>query len=341
MIGSKIAMREKNIDYISYYEDNRFPSVEFMNMIEIFPQMIGITAFYLLINLVISEIFGNIISLCFSVFSYIAMLFFSQLFIKRVKNNFQSEFILNEKIISAVFLFALIVNSICLFILCITCEEPSQREMYGKMAINSLTLYIGFTVSLEKLFANEQNSIISQILQPFTDISIVLGKYPIVFIVVQVFIILVTNHYIVLFIELFIAALFIITIIYGNKRIELYASTVVNKYHYKRILFLQLGPANASCKVMKRELSKHIIEIKNYENLSDINYDVVIVLNTLKDNRQESVKKFFNMIALNENGIILDPFICSVKKMSFWAAWLGLPISIKRENSQENYVKLI
>lgn len=334
-------MREKNIDYISYYEDNRFPSVEFMNMIEIFPQMIGITAFYLLINLVISEIFGNIISLCFPMFSYIAMLFYSKLFIKSVKNNFQSEFKLSEKVVSAVFLFALIVNSICLFMFCITCEEPSQSKLYSEMAINSLMLYIGFAVSLEKLFANEENSIISQILQPFTDISIVFGNYSRGFIIAIVCIVLVTNYHTALLLMLFTSILLMITIKCGNKRTKSYASIIINKYHSKRILFLQLGPANASCKVMKRELAEYIIEIKNYENLSDINYDVVIVLNTLKDNRQESIKEFFNMLALNENGIVLDPFICGMKKINFLVAWLGFPISTKKENSQENYVKLI
>lgn len=326
---------EKNIDYLILNENEKFPSLRFMNILDIFPCVLILNSAYLLINGIVTLIPNSVISSGIGLLTYIIMLYIAQKWIGKIKSNMQMDFKLENREISACFLLILLINGICLMAL----AYINRESLYCVMGIISLTLYVGFAVSLEKLFDDGECSIKYQLLKPFFDVGFNVHPYKF-FLISLVAIFFIVYEYIIVILVLIVSLVFIAIVEYGKRRINNFFERIVNDFSSKKILVLQLGAENAAFKIVKKKLSE-CSEIVSGDEVNGNIYDMIIVLNTLRNERYKIVEKYLNKVSLCKDGIVIDPFFCGIYNLRFWSSWLGVPVSLRKKNTIKTYVDLI
>lgn len=331
---------EKNITQLILYEREFFPSLRFMSVLDIFPCVLILSSLYLLINGILIIVEANaVISSSVILFSYVTMLFFASRRIGEIKSDRKAEFVLKSNEISAIFLLVLLLSTICL----ITLSCFMRESVYLSMAIISLTLYVGFAVSLEKLVdGDDESSIHYQLKKPFIDIGLNFKENKkTIFLAVLCTIIYIILYYAFLIIAAIAFILFIIVMVSARRRIKKFSENIIREFYSKKILILQIGPSNAITKIADEIFKKYCtVQYNSVVDLNKERYDVIIVFNTSKKHDEHITGVGLNNAILSNEGVIIDPFRRKTAKRSFWTAWFGFPVSSKRWRTMEAYMDL-
>lgn len=321
----------KNFNILKVYRNEKFPSNKFMNIMDVGSRALIIFYIYPLVSWVLSQIITQDIILNIIVLvTNIIMLLCASKAIQKNKKNSTNEFVLGKKEISAVFNLTLLFNTVCFSALGFIEDET----IYFSMASLQLILYVGFTISLEELF-DDNNKFLNLLCQPFLDLGITKKDWwkLLIVIVLTVVYLRFLPYSIAAF--LFMLALFIIMISYSKKKAKYYAEEIKRTNDISNTLIIHIGAENAVTKAIINEF----VEIKeiNVQQLNSYAYDSVMFLSTTKNN--DMIEQCINYIpktTLTDDIIIFDPFVNKKGKRSFILSWLCLrPCLIKWQSIDE------
>lgn len=310
---------------------------------------------YVILNVVISAIdagnFTDALALGFSLLNYLLLLklvsiAYLHIKTKLVEKSAQDILISPEKLsdISVFFLaFTAAYFGIIGVIEGILHDDWSSLEI----AFLTLTLYAGFTVSLDELFDTEKHSALwYRLTKPFRRTKISASA---VILVVAIVIISVLPNLseCVLYIYLALILIFlgVMKLLWEIRRRQLliWGNNLAILLNDKKTLIYQLGTDS----VVKLELEKTLtdmgVEIINVDTSDSSNsqYDTVVILNSLIKREQAlpGIKGLDSV--LNDGSIIVDPFITKRKHRCKLAAAFGLPNSTITGLSLKEYLAVI
>lgn len=216
-----------------------------------------------------------------------------------------------------------------------------------EIAFLTLTLYAGFTVSLDELFDNGKTSTLRhRLTKPFRRTK--LSASNVIFIALIVILSVLPNLYeCALFAYLVIILIFlgVMKLLWKvrKKQLHLWGNNIAVVLHDKKTLIYQLGTDSAVKHELKRILMNMGVEIVNIDahDLSSSQYDIVVILNSLIKSKQVllGIKELDSVI--NDKSIIIDPFITKRKHRCILAAGFGLPNTTITGISLGDYISII
>ena len=211
----------------------------------------------------------------------------------------------------------------------------------------TLTLYVGFTISLSDLFDNQQcPSLWHGLAMPFrrTRISFSVAVASLVFLIAvlaeNLWSFLIFIYWIIILIFLVVMVLLIKN---NARRLPIWANDLAIFLKDKKTLIYQFGTDSAMKHKLEAALEKMGIKIVNINigDLSTPTYDTVIILNSLiKSEQTLSLIKDLDSV-LNDESVIVDPFITRRKRRCKLAAALGFPYSTITGVSLKEYLTII
>ncbi len=211
----------------------------------------------------------------------------------------------------------------------------------------TITLYVGFTISLSDLFDNQQcPSLWHGLAMPFrrTRISFSVAVASLVFLIAvlaeNLWSFLIFIYWIIIMIFLVVMVLLIKN---NARRLPIWANDLAIFLKDKKTLIYQFGTDSAMKHKLEAALEKMGIKIVNINigDLSTPTYDTVIILNSLiKSEQTLSLIKDLDSI-LNDESVIVDPFITRRKRRCKLAAALGFPYSTITGVSLKEHLTII
>ena len=333
---------DKKVEIIKVYENVKSPSTKFMSILEIIPlSLITCTIYPLAYEIISLFNLHNAITNTIMLFVYILMLWCASIFINsmRKKRKGKDEFNLEKSEIAAVFNLMLLLNFICLLVIGFSKKDAT----YLTMATLSITLYVGFTISLEEVFDNDVKSkIFLQLLCPFSDLCIGMRDWWKVFIVISFAVIYMYHPVIVLVLIVVVTAVFVLAIFYGKNNARNFGEQIIKMIHGDKITIVHIGAENAVTKAFLKTIAKdcEISEIQE-KCFQQSDHHVLIIVNTI--NNKELYLPWLKNIenGLSKNCIIIDPFISKKNKRSMLSSWFFLKPSFKKWTVMQDYINSI
>lgn len=321
------------------YENEGFPSNRFMNIMDIIPAALTIFVLYPLAYELLSIIkLHNALVNIFMLFVYIIMLLLASKSIQKRKNNksHSNDFELNGEEISAVFNLILLLHTLCFSVLGVFKGDTS----YLTMASLSITLYVGFTVSIEELFSGKSN-FCRLLLKPFSTLRITKRDWWKIAIIIFLTIAYTLFIPYILILVVFSLIIFVIMISCGKKKAQSYVKEIMEANDMKDILIVHIGAENAMTKTIMRTFTKtdKTNEITE-QQLKQHTYDTIIVLNTITKRKFLTQCKHKLQINFKEKTYVFDPFINKKAKRSVFSSWFCLHPSSKKWCSIKEYIKI-
>ncbi len=333
---------DKKVEIIKVYENVTSPSTKFMSILDIIPLSLITCTIYPLVYEIISPFnLHDAITNTIMLFVYILMLWCASMFMNRMrkKRKGKDEFNLEKSEIAAVFNLMLLLNFICLLVLGFSKKDAT----YLTMATLSITLYVGFTISLGELFdKNRQNNLFIQLLTPFFDLGITKRDLWKLFITIGFAIVYMFLQYVVLCIVVISAIIFIILMVCGKRNAQSFGNEIAEAIDDEKILIVHLGAENSVTKTILKTIEKQYkVKDVTEQNFEQCKYDIIIVLNTLY--RKDLYKLWLSNIEiiLNHNGSIIDPFIDKKAKRRFLLSWFCIRPTLNRKMSAEEYMTIL
>lgn len=323
-----------NIKHLTLYKNEQFPSLKFMNMLDIFPSVFIPSSLYLLINGIVTVLpLDAATNAAVMLFTYMLMMSIASKFVKKIAIGKGDCFVLRSEEIAAVFLLVLLANAVCLAVLSFFLREI----VYLALAIVSISLYVGFAVSLEKVFEHdEKKPFLNQLKKPFYDTKLNIKGWRNILIGVLCLIGFVLLNYAVVLLALIAALAFIVIIEKSKRKMKKLGENILSESQGKAVLLLQFGPSNATINAARKQLNEFC---DNVTSLNEQDFDLVVVFNTLHKQREAILEESLRQVNLKEGGSVIDPFYAKKKRNGFIAAWIGMPISTRRWNSIGEYLQ--
>ena len=214
-------------------------------------------------------------------------------------------------------------------------------------AFLTLTLYAGFTVSLDELFDKKKcPTLWYRLTKPFRRTKISVSAIIAVVAVVVISVLPNLCKY-VLFVYLVLMLVFLggMKLLWEIRRRQLliWGNNIALLLNDKKTLIYQLGTDSVVKLELEKTLTNMGVEIVN-ANTSDCSishYDTVVILNSLI--KREQALPGINALdsVLNDESIIVDPFITKRKHRCKLAAAFGLPNSTITGLSLKEYLAIV
>lgn len=217
----------------------------------------------------------------------------------------------------------------------------------AKMEIISLTLYVGFVVSLEDLFNKKDYSkVCIAFLKPFVKLGI-----PKKYIIGGLLVIIALAFAGVLVWAWFGMMIVVFGFLGMIGFIDRHRKTCLNKFGLQiqkitkesDVLIFQLGADYIVKKHIGEFLKESEIEIteEREDFIFTHKFDTIIVLNSIhkEDKFLYELEKI--KAILKDSGTIIDPFVTNNKKRNFLASWFGIPNAYSNEFILDEYFQML
>lgn len=224
-----------------------------------------------------------------------------------------------------------------------------ENSPSAEIAITNMILYVGFAVSLEDL-VNKEGPQKRWILfvEPFRRLNI-RGKHVVLAGLALGLLAVVCFHKWTCIAICVLAFLFLLFVLwldkYRTQSLRNFGKNMLPVIEKKNVLLLQVGTDY----VMKKAITEVAGSDRIEENLradavlDTLKCDVVIVLNSMAKKHRcmylSELRKVKSV--LDENGVVIDPFITKRNKRSAARAWLGIPCAVMRWFPAEAYLRMI
>lgn len=310
---------------------------------------------YVILNVVISVIdignFTDTLALGLSLLNYLLLLklvsnAYFHVKTKLIEKSAQDILIPPEKL-SDISVFFLVFTAAYFGIIGLI--EGVQHDDWSSLEIAflNLTLYAGFTVSLDELFDKEKNPALwYRLTKPFRRTKI--SASAIIGVVAIVIISVLPNLWeCVLFVYWALIPIFLgvmkLLLEVRRRKIRIWGNNLAILLNDKKALIYQLGTDSVVKLELEKTLTNMGVEIVdvNTSDFSISHYDTVVILNSLI--KREQALPGINALdsVLNDESIIVDPFITKRKRRCKLVAAFGLPNSTITGLSLKEYLAVI
>lgn len=301
---------------------------------------------YTAVNCAITELISDsLASMFWALIAYCVLLIsvsWCALSIKKKENEkFGGKYPYSSKSISAYFTLFLLCNALYFFVAGISGDDSISLSM----AIINMTLYVGFAVSPEDLFAvNKFHQALFCFVKPFRDAGITWKDWYVI--LTLCIVIAVVAYFSIFLIACLCALLFVIVALFvmaniKSTQLSSFCKQMTALVTNKRVLIWEIGNDYAVSEALQEKLSVSGAKVTPNPSDASRKYDVIIICNHLS-NKED----YLPIIAqaseiIGDDGFVIDPFVSKKKNRSHILSQLGIPNPRAEQFNLDEYLEIL